>query len=451
MQPNKLTWSPLSGALVLACSHAARLAVLLSAVVTFCSDTAAVAHTVARGRLVFAYADRPVVGVLDLDSGEITHRFDVPRANPRMVLSDEGRYVFILTGDDHGTVRILDTGVTFTSHGDHVDAEKGPVKLLEFATTGTRPSHITVANGWATVFYDGQRNDKPQTSVPSKAGAIEIASLARAKPISVLLDTPGPQHGLAVALGDHKFAVTSPNPAYARLEPGAGSLPLGIIAREGNGKKPFATFDGSSKNQSSCPQLHGHASVGKTHLFGCAGSPDTAAPGGMFVLQRQGRKWIGRSRAYPDGRRVSTLRASQEARFAVGNYGEAGKYVALIRIDAQSTAPLVPADVFAVPDDQPVCQFAAVGDRVINLNPDGKLRVYRAVPDWKAITSFDMIDAFDCAYDAKSTRPSLAVLGEHAFVSDPLGKRIREFNLRTLQEGLDLPIDGVPGNLAVGD
>jgi hypothetical protein len=44
----------------------------------------------------------------------------------------------------------------------------------------------------------------------------------------------------------------------------------------------------------------------------------------------------------------------------------------------------------------------------------------------------------------------LEVIGKSAFVSDPSGKRIREFHLDTLQQGLDFAVDGVPTSIATG-
>jgi hypothetical protein len=404
-------------------------------------------HAVSRGRLVFAYADRAAIGVLDLDSADITHRFDVPSANPRLVLGHEGRYVYILTGDAQGTVRVLDAGLTFDAHGDHTDVEKGAVKLLDFALSGSRPSHVTGGGGWVAVFFDGQRGDQATaaSSVPGKAIAIEVASLARAKPVTLQFETPGPQHGLAVPLGERTFAVSSPNPAYARFEANVGSRPLGMIIRGAGNARIAAAFDGSVKGNPSCLELHGHASMGKTHVFGCGGKD------GVFILQKAGRSWKAVTRTYPDDRRVSTLRARESTRFAVGDYGSPGSYRALIRIHTQSAAPLSEADVFPIPGDQSVCQFAAAGERVVNLTPDGKMRIYQLAPEWKEIASFEAVAPFDCAFDAKEPRPWLAVLGDRAFVSDPKEKRIREFDLKALKQELDMPIDGAPGYLAKAD
>jgi hypothetical protein len=87
---------------------------------------------------------------------------------------------------------------------------------------------------------------------------------------------------------------------------------------------------------------------------------------------------------------------------------------------------------------------------VANLTADGKLRIYDASPAWKQIAQFDAVPAFDCAYGAKTPMPSLAIVGENAFISDPVNKRIREYSLGSLQQGLDLPIEGMPASLANG-
>ncbi|WP_306224980.1 hypothetical protein [Bosea beijingensis] len=59
--------------------------------------------------------------------------------------------------------------------------------------------------------------------------------------------------------------------------------------------------------------------------------------------------------------------------------------------------------------------------------------------------------AFDCAYGAKTPTPSLAVIGGSAFVSDPANGRIREYHLDTPKQGLDMPVGGMPIDLAGND
>ncbi|KAB0265479.1 hypothetical protein [Microvirga brassicacearum] len=155
--------------------------------------------------------------------------------------------------------------------------------------------------------------------------------------------------------------------------------------------------------------------------------------------------------SYPDDRRVSTIKARKEGQYLIANYANNGPYDALIRIDPKA-AELTSADVFQVPGGQAVCQFEAAshGKRVVNLTADGRLRVYDSAPEWKQVVQFDAVPAFDCASGARTPTPALTLVGESALVSDPVNKRIREYSLGSLHQGLDLPVDGLPANLASG-
>ena len=99
-------------------------------------------HTVLRGRLVFTDHEKAVARILDLDSGEVTHTFDLPKPNAGFVAVEDGRYIVIKTGDDQGTIRILDSGIVKESHGDHDDVEKLTPRLLDLTVTGDKPAHV---------------------------------------------------------------------------------------------------------------------------------------------------------------------------------------------------------------------------------------------------------------------------------------------------------------------
>lgn len=407
-------------------------------------------HAVSRGRLVFADHEQPKVSILDLDSGEVTHSFDVPKANPVLSTTEDGRYAVIKTGDDAGTVRFLDTGLTYESHGDHTDVDKGDVKLLDFALTGDVPAHVVSQNDWVAVFFDGQR-PWVRPSEP-RATFIKLDTLGEAKPTTVTWKSPAPQHGIAVALGDGQWLVSTHNEPYAKGDQNASSRSNGFKIVTGEDWKVVASFDDLSDPNKSCKEFHGHASLGNLHAFGCAQGPeDDAKSGGILVIGKDNGQWTSRQVAYPDNRRSSTIKAREGAQYMIANYGNKGPYDTLLRIDPKADALSV-ADHFQVPDGQVVCQFevASNGKRVANLTADGKLRIYDAAPAWKQVAQFDAVPAFDCAYGAKTPMPNLAVVGESAFVSDPVNKRIREYSLGNLQQRLDLPVDGMPANLASG-
>ncbi|KQU51792.1 hypothetical protein ASG72_09805 [Bosea sp. Leaf344] len=414
---------------------------ILSSGLAFAHD-----HALSRGRLVFGDHAKPQIQVLDLDSGEVTHRFDIPKPNPGLVTLAGGRFVAVKAG---GEVRFLDTGLSFESHGDHTDIEKGQVALLPLVLTGQNPAHIVSGHGQAAVFFDGIRPwDGPSTA---KATLLSLEGLAKPKPPLIDWPSPGPQHGLAVPLAGGRLLVSSPNPAYVKGDDrSASSRPGGfsVVRRTKQGWQQLARLDAQSKPPAGCPLFHGHAARGELHVFAC----EAGEGGGLLLLDSKAGQLRSRKLAYPDARRSSSLKARPAGRFVVGNYGDSAPYTALLRIDPLAQR-LSAQDVMPVPKGQAVCQFdlSENGRRLANLTPDGMLRIYDLAPDWKEVAAFEAVAPFDCAYGAKTPTPSLVVIGQSAFVSDPVQGRIRDYGLETLKQGLDLPVGGAPTVLAGGD
>lgn len=413
----------------------------------FALPAAAHDHAVLRGRLVFADHEKAVVRVLDLDTGEVTHEFPVAKPNPAFATLEGGRFVVVKTGDDAGTLRFLDSGLRYEPHGDHVDIDKGDVRLLDFQLTGERPAHIVSKNGQTAFFYDGKRPWEGKGD--PKAIFVRTGSLADKTPKTEIWASPAPQHGIAVPLGKGQALLSQPNPIYAKGEDrGASSRPNGfVVASLGKGWKTSLDLNDTGRADASCRLYHGYAETKGRHVFACA----EGEGGGVLVLAREGKGFFARKLAYPDERRVSTLRAAGGGTVLVGNYGLKGPYDALIRLDPMARA-LSASDVQPVPGGQGVCQFemAQGGKRLANLTADGKLRIWEVTPAWKELAAFDAVPAFDCAYGAKTPTPGIAIVGNSAFVSDPTSGRIREYHLDTLKQGLDMPVGGMPANLAGG-
>ncbi len=432
-------------------AHSARALAFALAAGSILSTGSAQAHdhAVPRGRLVFADHEKPVLRILDLDSGETTHSFPVPLPNAGLATAEDGRHVVVKTGDEAGTIRILDNGLARESHGDHDDVEKLTPRLLDITVTGDKPAHVVSEQGQIALFYDG---DRPwlRKSDP-KVVLLDLADLRGKANKSVVWKSPAPQHGIAIPLGKRRLLVSVPNAVYAKGEDrSASSRPDGFEILDTAGKpeswKPVFAINDTAKANASCRLFHGHAALKDTHVFGCA----EGEGGGVLVLRRDGRSFAAHKLAYPDGRRTSTIKGGG-GRHLVGNYGLKSPYDALLRIDP-AAASLSEADVLKVPGEQGACQFevSANGKWLANLTADGKLRFYEIASAWKEVASFDAVPAFDCAYGAKTPTPNLAVIGTSAFVSDPTQGRIREYNLDSLQQGLDLPVEGKPTVIAGG-
>lgn len=405
---------------------------LATALAAGLGQSAAAHETVLRGRLVFADHREPVLRILDLDTGEVTHRFDVPKPNPTLHAVDGGRYVGVVTGDEAGSVRLLDAGIHRESHGDHFDVEKREPRLVDLVLTGDRPAHLISGQGRLAVFYDGHR----PWERPSKAQAVlvDVASLDGTPKIATWT-SPAPQHGLAVPLGGERWLLTAPNPAYAKGDDKTASSRPNTIERVDGGAAwtVRASF--------SCPALHGHGEQGAIHALGCAD--------GVLVVKTDGKpEGEARRLAYPDGRVTSTIASSGKG-VMVGNYAKSGPATAFLRIDPAAER-LGAADIHEIADGQQACQFAMAPDgaSLVHLSPDGKLRLYEVVPQWRQVAVFDAVAPFDCAFGAPTPTPRLAIQGNSAFVSDPTQGRIREFYLATRQQGLDYPVGGMPAKIA---
>jgi hypothetical protein len=423
----------------------------VAAVMLGCASwEAALAHDHAplRGRLVFADHEKPVLRILDLDTGEVTHSFDLTRPAFGLAAAEDGRHVVVRTGDPAGTIRIFDSGLASESHGDHDDIVKVAPKLLDLSITGQKPAHVVSANGEIALFYDGEKPWEAKSE--PKAVLVNLKSLSGREPRVRVWTSPGPQHGIVVPLGGDELLLSLPNAPYATGEDrAASSRPDGFKVVRAVGKpeawKTLVDLNDPSRADASCRRFHGYAAVGRTHVFGCDGGEG----GALLVLSRQGKKWSARKLPYADERRASSIKGA--GRTMVANLGTKSPYTSLVRIDPAAKS-LKPEDILAVPGDQPGCQFELSGDgkRLANLTPDGKLRIYEMQPAWKELASFDAVPAFDCAYAAPTPTPNLAVKGDLAFVSDPLGGRIREYGLKTLKQGLDLPVEGKPTAIAGG-
>lgn len=392
-------------------------------------------ETVLRGRLVFGDHEAAKLRILDLDTGKVTHTFDVPQPNPSLDTSADGRFVVVKVGDEAGTIRFFDSGLLREPHGDHVDIDKAAPGFVDLTLTGDKPAHVLSGHGWISVFFDGQR---PWVR-PSEARAdlIPVASLEKGQPEALSWKSPAPQHGVAVPLGDDRWFVSTPNPAYAKGDDTSAS------SRPNSFDLVDAKTDWKVLDSYACPLMHGHAELGRVHAFGCAD--------GVALLKTEGTgSWTSERFAYPDDRVSSSITASGE--IMVGNYGKSGSpFTAFLRIDPAASSAK-PGDVFDIPDGQQVCQFALAGDgrTLVHLAGDGKLRLYEVTPTWKEVARFDAVAPFDCAFGAPTPTPRLALSGTSAYVTDPTAGTIHEFYLATRKQGLDYNVGGAPSTIAGG-
>ncbi len=415
-------------------------------------------HEVLRGRLLFADHEKSVVRVLDLDSGAVTDTIETTKPNVSLMPTNGGRFFVIRTGDEKGTVQFIDSGLFHERHEDHADIEKGPVKRLGLTLTGDNPAHVVSENGWVSVFYDGKRPWLGKSE--PKVVSIKLDTFEQSEPLAVVWPSPAPQHGIAVPIGKDEWLMSISKESYAKAtseDKTITSRPNGfqILDRTKNWNS-VATFNDPSDRSRFCKEYHGHASLNGTHVLGCNSKlgDSSLSDGGLLMIEKDpAGRWSSRKLDYPDERRASTIKGSGKGQYVVANYGgKAGApFAALLRIDPKAKS-LSMKDVFTIPEKRDVCQYEVTGDgkSVVNLTSDGKLRVYELAPEWKEMATFEAVMPFDCAWDAKTPSPSLTIVGNSAFVSDPDNGRIREFYLNGLKQGLDYSVGGKPTRIAGG-
>lgn len=404
----------------------------------------AAAHEISKGRLFFTDNDAPVLRVLDLDTGEVSHELPIPKASARLVGLAGGEYLAASVGDPAGTVLFVDTGLAFDEHGDHEDIEKTEPRILSNRLSGTKPGHVVEGHGKVAVFYDGGRDPM----VNAVVHLVDLAGLETAKGSDSTWTSPGPQHGVAVPLAGGRLLVSTPNPPYVAGEKEASSLPIGFKILDAQGAT-LVELDRVQDPDRSCLGYHGHAGKDDLHLFGCFMKEPghQLSDGGLLVVRDSAAGAESRKLRYPDARRTSTI-VHGGGRWLVGNYGKPGDYRAFLRIDPEAGA-LAASDVMPVAQGQIVCQFTVVGDRLVNLTPDGTLHLYR-IDDWSEIAQKPVVGAFDCAWNA-AMRPELVRMGGRVYVSDPAAGAIHELSGGDLQLLRRLGVGGRPTRMAAGD
>jgi hypothetical protein len=348
-------------------------------------------------RLLVAASDAPELVVVSATAGDVLGRFTTP--GPGHVYTLPNPRVAAVVHRDADRVTFVHSGLTAVDHGEHMDLLQGPPYVLQTVNVGRRPTHV---------FAHGH-----DIAIRSQADG-SIAWLdARLLGISLdFVEIPGraSDHGSVAVLSDHVLG---------------GSHEAGTVTVYRRDATPVATLEG-------CPQLHGQAVWGSVAAFGCSDGVLVveAGAGGVFTAHT-----VPNPPGVPAGVRVGTLVADADARVIVGDLG-AG--LALIDPVAMTMTTAVLA---AAPAG---IGFADHGAALVVLTVDGSLH------DLDPVTGA-VRRSIEVAHPAEggAPRPALAVLGAHAFVTDPGHGDLVVVDLHEMavQSRFDLPF--TPGSVAV--
>lgn len=161
------------------------------------SDDDIVANIESAGRLALYGGDTSSIAMLDLDSETTLQRFALPGGDARLYASPDKRYAVAIQRDDN-KVSFIDSGLYTEDHVDHLhDYMEDPV-LLDFALSGSRPTHYSAHEEHGVVFFDAQDGILSTVSIMSDS---DIG----AGVITGELTLSNSMHGAAKFVNDHLF------------------------------------------------------------------------------------------------------------------------------------------------------------------------------------------------------------------------------------------------------
>ena len=367
---------------------------------------------VAPARLAVADGKDAVVHLLDVESGDVLATFGV--ASPARVYAGADGTLAYAVQMDGNQVNIIDTGIRFEPHDDHLHLELVEPALLDFALTGTRPIHFVAHDDQIAIFNDGDG-----------VAALFNESMVRRGGEVTLIDSGRPHHGVAVPLGD-AVLISLPDPN----DPEA-ALPVGVSVRNLDSEE-IADFDG-------CPRLHGEASIGHDAVaFGCVD--------GVLIVERDGDGWSSRKIdnpvENPNNSRVGTLIYNEHSGLLVGNFSREG--ITLFDLEAGVMTPVVlpvPMWAFTWSQHDP--------HEVLVLTVDGVLHALDG-ESGEILASLEVMEGFGVPQQGEQgvLRPLMIAAGDMAYISAPNTGEVIEVNLIEMAVERRIPAGSAPFALA---
>ncbi len=351
-------------------------------------STAAAEAATVTPRLVISHDQG--LQVLDATSLEPVADLDLPGFN-RLNAAGDGRHLLVSTA---GEFRVLDAGTWAEPHGDHDHYYTTAPALTETAFPATKPGHVVAHDGRTALFDDGTGTILVQDSAAIAAGAVGAREYT----------TPAAHHGVAVELADGDLVVSE----------GDEQARTGIRVLDPAGTEIAAATD--------CPGVHGEAmAAGEAVVIGCE---DGA------VVYRRGQ--ITKVDSPDPYGRIGNQAGSDASPIVLGDYktdpdAELERPTRVSLIDTRS-ARLKLVDLPSSYTFRSLGRGAA-GEGLV-LGTDGALHVIDPVKG-KLTRSIPVVDPWTEPTEWQSPRPTLRVVGESAYVTDPATRTLRAVDYAT--------------------
>lgn len=332
-------------------------------------------------------ADTTGLTLLDADSGAVLHRDARKDSFLRLNPAGDGRRVLVTDGD---RFTVYDTGIEVQPHGDHAHAYTYAPGLTQVSYPSKKAGHVVAHAGRTVLFGDG---DGSILSVATEDLGNGSAPTQRSK-------TKAAHHGVAVALADGSLLHTE------GTEDARSTV---TVTKDG---KTLGTTD-------DCPGVHGEATAqadrsGDVVVLGCENGPVVWRGGSFHKVPVKD--------AYA---RSGNLAGSDDSPVVLGDYK--------VDKDAETEHPTRVSLIDTRNDSVRLVELGSTywfrslargpeGEALV-LTADGKLVVID--PDKGTISKrIPVISAWKEPAEWQDAGPSIKVVGERAYVTDPAKKQL---------------------------
>ncbi|WP_340537601.1 hypothetical protein [Nocardioides sp. GXZ039] len=358
------------------------------------------------------------VQVLDAESGEVL--LDEPvdgfvRLNP----AGDDRHVILSRAGGFGA---LDLGAWTEAHGDHGHSWTVPPALTDFSVAAEEPGHVVAHAGTTTLFDDG-------TGTVTAFDTDSLTELASKAPDMTTWTLDQAHHGVAV-VDEHGSLIHTVGD-----QDGA----TGIRVETNGGAELVAS---PVRGEGSCPGLHGEAYLGEMAAFGCQD--------GVLLIEGTELTKVDSPDAYG---RIGNQAGHESSPVLLGDYktdpdprGGLERPTRVALVDSRDAA-------LRLVDLGTSYTFRSLGrtengDGVV-LGTDGALHLID-VERARVTRRIDVLDPWREPTDWQQPRPTLEVVGDTAYVTDPERSRVHVIDLTAQGAGAvsdSIELDVVPNEL----
>jgi hypothetical protein len=355
------------------------------------SGTGATTASSAQPRIAATYDG----GVLVLDATTLETVADIELAGfNRVNPAGDGRHVLVSTEEGF---QVLDTGA-WTADGDHWTAEPELTDLVFEAPT---PGHV-VRHGDKTILFSDGTGD---TTVFDTADLLDVSSTGEL-PATETISAPEAHHGVSIELEDGTLLTTI----------GDSESRVGVRALDADGEETARSEE--------CPSVHGEGTTAdEVAVFGCSDGVLLYDDGTFTKIP-----------AADEYGRTGNAYVTDSSPVMLGDYNsdpdsEGYELTQLTMVDTAAAT----SQVLDLPSGV-AYTWKGVGrtadDDALVLGTDGALHLLD-VATGSFVASYPVISAWEGPAEWQDSHPSLSVVGDTAYVTDPASGAVHAVDVAT--------------------